>query len=87
MLFLIEYERKEGNLRSMRTFADEAIEEVQDARLQLELDLQRRNVDHEVVLLEAPSAAALLKTHSRYFKSIDAMRGQIDNGANDVQPE
>ena len=73
MLFLIEYERNAGTVRSMTEFPDTALREAQDARLRLEIDLRQRNVDHEVVVLEAASKAALLETHARYFRSIDAI--------------
>jgi hypothetical protein len=41
----------------------------EDLRLDLELDLNRRGIDHEVVLLEAASEAALRRTHRRYFET------------------
>jgi hypothetical protein len=34
----------------------------------IELDLNKRGVDHEVVLLEAASEEALRRTHRRYFE-------------------
>ncbi len=75
MLFLIEYERNAGTVRSMTEFPDTALRQAQDARLRLEIDLKRLKVDHEVVLLQAASKAALLETHARYFRSIDAISG------------
>lgn len=75
MLFLIEYERNAGTVRSMAEFPDTSLREAQDARLRLEIDLKRDKVDHEVVLLEAASKTALLETHARYFRSIGAIGG------------
>ena len=40
------------------------------ARLELEIRLNRDNVDHEVVLLEAHSEEALRRTHRRYFENL-----------------
>ncbi len=34
----------------------------------MELDLNRRGIDHEVVLLEAASEDVLRRTHRRYFE-------------------
>jgi hypothetical protein len=42
--------------------------EPMDARLEIELDLKRRGVEGEVMLLEALSEQALRRTHRRYFE-------------------
>jgi len=73
MLFLIEYERQVGKVRSMKSFPESAVNEAQDARLRLELNLRRCGIDHEVVLLEAADESALYLTHARYFKSFDTL--------------
>ncbi|TAJ76178.1 hypothetical protein EPO44_21605 [bacterium] len=70
MIFLIEYDRSKGRIVTFRTFQDSERLKAQNARLDLELDLNRQGVDHEVVLLEAESEDALHKTHSRYFKTL-----------------
>ena len=70
MIFLIEYNRPEGRLVTFKRFQDSERLKAQNARLDLELDLNRRRVNHEVVLLEAASEAALHKTHQRYFKTL-----------------
>ena len=70
MIFLIEYNRPEGRLIIFQRFQDSERLKAQNARLDLELDLNRRGVDHEVVLLEAASEAALRRTHGRYFKTL-----------------
>lgn len=70
MIFLIEYNRPEGQLVTFQRFQDSERLEAQDARLDLELDLNRKGVNHEVVLLEAASEEALRRTHGRYFKTL-----------------
>lgn len=70
MTFLIEYDRRAGALIMLREFADSERREAADARLLLELELHRRGVEHEVVLLEAENKEALLKTHDRYFRTL-----------------
>lgn len=69
MLFLIGYDRSRGSIASIRSFLDAQREAAEDARLELELDLNRRGIQHEVVLLEASSEAALRLTHRRYFEN------------------
>jgi hypothetical protein len=69
MVFLIEYSRSQGKLITLRSFKDDQRAFAEDQRLQLELDLHRQKVDHEVVILEAASEAALEKTHARYFQT------------------
>ena len=70
MIFLIEYNRPEGRLVTFQRFQDSERLKAQNARLDLELDLNRRGVSHEVVLLEAASEAALRRTHRRYFETL-----------------
>jgi hypothetical protein len=70
MLFLIEYDRSRGSIVQLREF-DDALREVADnARLDLELELNRQGIEHEVVLLDAPSEEALRRTHGRYFETV-----------------
>ena len=70
MIFLIEYDRSEGHIVTFRDFDDSQRREAEDSRLEIELDLNRRGVDHEVVLLEAESQDALRRTHRRYFEDL-----------------
>jgi hypothetical protein len=67
MIFLIEYNRPEGRLITFKTFADEERSKADELRFAIELDLHRRKIEHEVVLLQAESEAALRRTHGRYF--------------------
>lgn len=39
----------------------------------MELDLNRKGVDHEVVLLDAVSKEALHRTHQRYFEGLTGL--------------
>lgn len=70
MIFLIEYNRSQGHIVTFRDFDDSQRREAKDARLEIELDVNRKGVDHEVVLLEAASRAALHLTHQRYFADL-----------------
>lgn len=74
MIFLIEYNRKAGQLVTFRTFDVADRTSAHGARLALELDLNRRGISHEVVMLEAPTEAQLRKTHRRYFEDLESLR-------------
>ncbi len=78
MLFLIEYKRSEGRIVTFKTFDDSDRSEAERSRLQIELELNQRQIDHEVVLLDAADEQALRRTHRRYFE--DAF--QIANSLN-----
>jgi hypothetical protein len=70
MLFLIEYNRNEGRIVTFEKFSDNASKIAKNARLEMELDLNRRGVEREVVLLQAVDEAALRRTHQRYFAKL-----------------
>jgi hypothetical protein len=70
MMFLIEYNRAEGRIVSLRSFHDFERGKAQDSRLELELDLNSKGVDREVVLLEAALEDAIRVTHARYFYNL-----------------
>lgn len=73
MLFLIEYDRKLGEVVVLREFQDSEQQPAAKARIELELDLNRRGIEHEVVLLQASSLEALKRTHGRYFMGIEEL--------------
>lgn len=73
MILLVEYNRNEGHTVSIREFDDAQRREAEDSRLDMELDLNRNGVDHEVVLLQAASIDALRRTHLRYFADLTQM--------------
>ncbi|MCA1631475.1 MAG: hypothetical protein LC785_14295 [Acidobacteria bacterium] len=70
MFFLIEYERTGGKLITFRKFDDVERGSAENARLEIELELNRRGVKREVVLLDAETEAALRRTHRRYFENL-----------------
>lgn len=70
MLFLIQYARDEGRLVSLTSFDDSEIESAEESRLALELECNVNGIDHEIVLLDAASEAALRRTHRRYFEDL-----------------
>jgi len=73
MIFLIEYDRQRGQIVTFRSFADSEREVSENARLEMELGLNRRGIEHEVVLLEANSEQALRRTHRRYFEDLSEL--------------
>ncbi len=78
MFFLIEYKRTEGRIVTFKTFSDTERSKADQARLEIELDLNQKGIDHEVVLLDAADEQAIRRTHRRYFE--DAV--QIANSLN-----
>lgn len=73
MLFLIEYDRNRGEIVSLQPFPESEGQEAQNARLELELELNRLKKDHEVVVLDAASESALRRTHRRYFEDLSQL--------------
>jgi len=73
MLFLIEYDRDQGQVVRLQQFDDSARSAAENIRLEIELELNRRAEEHEVVLLEAHNEAALRRTHRRYFEDVIAL--------------
>lgn len=73
MIFLIEYNRKEGQIITFETFNDLERHNAENSRLEMELKLNRLGIEHEVVLLEAATEAALRRTHRRYFESLSEL--------------
>lgn len=82
MIFLIEYDRPQGRILTFKVFGESERGKAEDIRLELELDLNRRGVDHEVVLLEAANKDALRRTHRRYFENLS----EIVNSAPLINP-
>lgn len=73
MIFLIQYDRKAGEVISISEFRDECRSEAAEARLALEIELFSSGTDGEVVVLEAESETALRKTHRRYFEKLASL--------------
>lgn len=70
MIFLIEYDRDQGRIVTIESFNNSDRESAEESRFARELDLNRRGIEHEVVLLEAASQEALRQTHLRYFEDM-----------------
>ena len=68
MLFLIEYDRNQGEVITIQEFDNS--ENAQNARLEMELKLHRLGISHEIVVLEAATEEALRRTHRRYFENL-----------------
>lgn len=81
MIFLIEYNQKEGKIVSLREYEKSRQREAEHVRIEREVELNRQGVDHEVVLLEADSEAALRRTHRRYFESLQDLKSGIGQTA------
>lgn len=73
MLFLIEYDRSCGKIVTFRAFDESETREAENARLEMELKLNRSGTEREVVLLEAASEKALRRTHRRYFENLSEL--------------
>ncbi len=73
MLFLIEYDRNRGEVVTIQEFDDSEQESAENARLDMELKLNRLGTEREVVLLEAASEDALRRTHRRYFENLSEL--------------
>jgi len=77
MIFLIEYERPKGRIVTFKQFNDSKRSHAETLRLRIELDLGRKGINHEVVLLDAESEAALRLTHRRYFENVSQISRSI----------
>jgi hypothetical protein len=73
MIFLIEYDRNRGEIVSFRKFDDSEQQDAEEARLEMELELNRLGTEREVVILEAASEEALRRTHRRYFENLSEL--------------
>lgn len=73
MLFLVEYDRALGEIASFRAFDEADRREAEDCRLELEIALSQRRIEHEIVLLEAANEAAVRRTHRRYFENLEEL--------------
>src|SRR5712692_8506268 len=77
MFFLIEYDRGRGKIVTLSTFDNSERQKAQDSCLALELNLHRRRIEHEVVLLEAASQDAVRLTHARYFEDLEQLVSKL----------
>ena len=70
MIFLIEYDRRSGRVVTFFAYDETSRALADNARLDLELRLNREGIEREVVLLEAATEEALRRTHGRYFEDL-----------------
>ena len=82
MIFLIEYNRPEGRIVTFKTFTDSDRSLADKTRHELELDLTRKGIDHEVVILQAGSEDAIRRTHRRYFVDAQQMLKSFNRNDN-----
>jgi len=68
--FLIEYNRQQGEVVTLKRFKENERSKAENSRLELELELNRAGGEHEVVLLQAASEVSLRRTHRRYFEDL-----------------
>ena len=69
MIFLIEFNRSAGKIVRFQTFAESDKREAEQIRFGIELDLNRKGIKHDVILLDAESEEGLRRTHRRYFEN------------------
>jgi hypothetical protein len=81
MIFLIEYDRPEGRIITLKSFSDTDRVKAENHRLDIELELNRSGIQHEVVLLEASDEAALHRTHQRYFSDLSQIVKSANGGS------
>ena len=77
MLFLIEYNRKQGRIVNLERFVDSDRREAQDRLLELELKFRAKDVEHELVLLEADQEETIRKTHAHYFYDLPELIAKL----------
>jgi len=85
MIFLIQYHREKRRIVTFKTYPDSQRVQAGEKRLEIELDLNRKKIDHEVVLLEAESEEALRLTHNRYFSPFISFDGICSLSLIDLQ--
>lgn len=79
MIFLIQYNRREGQTRRIDIFED-AQRSIAEAN-RLEMELSGSLNGDEVVILEADSEADLRRSHQRYFATLSEL---LRNAAEEV---
>jgi hypothetical protein len=72
-IFVLRYDRREGKLLKLFSFAESERAKAQAQRLALELEIAANRLDQEAVLLEAESERALKFSHARYFEDLDSL--------------
>ena len=73
MIFLIEYNKDQGRIVTIKSFANSERETAEQERFAREIDLGNQGDRLEIVLLEAETEEALRRTHQRYFEDLDEL--------------
>jgi hypothetical protein len=81
MYFLIEYNRSEGRVVTFKEFNSSERVKAEQSRLEIELELNQRKIDHEVVLLDAANESALRRTHRRYFEDLAQLLESVNGSS------
>ena len=66
---------------TFKTFDNSERSEAERSRLEMELELNQRQIDHEVVLLDAADEQALRRTHRRYFEDAAQIANSLNGGS------
>ena len=70
MIFLISFDRAGQRILQLKRFSDAERKEAERLRLNLEIEANRKKLDHEIVLLDAHSEEDIRRTHRRYFETV-----------------
>jgi predicted Zn-dependent protease len=73
VIFLIEYNKDQGRIVTIKSFANSERETAEQERFAREIDLGNQGDRLEIVLLEAETEEALRRTHQRYFEDLDEL--------------
>ena len=74
MIFLIEYDRSRGRIVTKKAFENSDRKTAYESLLQLELDLNLKDIENEVVLLEATTEEALCRPTAGTLKILPSLR-------------
>ncbi len=89
MIFLIEYDPPGGHILTFKKFEVSDRSKAHEERLAIELDLFRRGVQHEVLLLEAECEEDIRLHHQRFFETpeqiLRSMRDNLENRGDNVR--
>ena len=75
MIFLIEYNKKEGKIITLRSYESKERRRAEKDKLKIELSQLKNGLNDEIVLLEAKDQDAIRVTHRRYFENLADLIG------------
>ena len=73
MIYLIQYDRAKGKVLLLKEYLAASVKDANEDRLQLELGSHEIGSNMEVVTIEAGSLDQLMRTHRRYFETIESL--------------